>query len=388
MGWGNPFSGVTHAISSGISGITHGADRLIRDIPGSKKEWETGGRYAAAIPTGGLSLAKNRNQALRIAGTEAALLGGAYGLGVGGFGAAPEVAGGATGASTFGPFAGGYEGATTGGLTDFGLADPVGTAASAGTGAEGAGTVLAAEGGGGGLGGGSTVASLFRDTATGATGLGGSTAPASVTGASGLPPAAIGSGGQFPSNLGPLGDSTTWAADKVNPDMARAATTSTLGTVSKFAAKYGLPIAALSTQLLRRPGIPQEGNLSSRYDTMNAAGNADIASARAGKISKSQQAQVDTFKRDSDSALKQYMANSGQGLDSTSYLEMKGKIDLAATAMQQGFVDQLFSQGLAELGLADSAQSQLINLRMQREQNTSDALNNFMMTAGMIGVFG
>lgn len=384
------FSGVTNAISHGLSGITHGADRLIRDIPGSKKEWETGGRYAAAIPTGGLSLAKNRNQALRIAGTEAALLGGAYGLGVGGFGAAPEVAGSAPAgwaADTYGmstipgdiPASSAITGATSSTIPSeyaTGGADFLGGDTISGVSSPSS------------VAGGTPVGVAFPNTATGNVGLGGSTAPTSVTSASGLPPAAIGSGGQFPSNLGPLGDSTTWAADKVNPDMARAATTSTLGTIGKFAAKYGLPIAALSTQLLRRPGIPQEGNLSSRYDTMNAAGNADIASARAGTISKSQQAQVDTFKRDSDSALKQYMANSGQGLDSTSYLEMKGKIDLAATAMQQGFVDQLFSQGLAELGLADSAQSQLINLRMQREQNTSDALNNFMMTAGMIGVFG
>ena len=239
----------------------------------------------------------------------------------------------------------------------------------------------------------------------------GSTAPSSITGSNsaGMPSSQIGSSAQLSAGQGPLGDAASGIGDTNTADYSlnsasnsptatghantpltsapASGMSSNLATMGKFAAKYGLPIAALGTQLLRKPGIPQEGQLNDRYNTTNAQGEADLASARAGNISPSQRQQIATFKKDSDSALKQYMANSGQGMDSTSYLEMKQKIDQAGVAMEQGFVDQLFSQGLGELGLADSAQGTLINLRMQREQNTSNAMNQFMMTLGMMGAF-
>lgn len=158
--------------------------------------------------------------------------------------------------------------------------------------------------------------------------------------------------------------------------------------VGKFAAKYGLPLAALGTQLLGRPKIPEMGALSGRAAAMEKAGQEDIASARAGNLTPAQQAGIDKFKSDQMSSVKQYMANSGQGMDSTSFLQLKANVDQQALAMSQGFLDQLMSQGLNELGLADSAESQLINLRLQREQETQSAINNFVFTMGLMGAFG
>jgi hypothetical protein len=161
-----------------------------------------------------------------------------------------------------------------------------------------------------------------------------------------------------------------------------------LSGAGKFASKYGLPIAALGTQLLGRPKIPEMGALSGRAAEMEKAGQADIASARAGNLTPAQQAGIDKFKSDQMSSVKQYMANSAQGADSTSFLQLKANVDQQALAMSQGFLDQLMSQGLNELGLADSAESQLINLRLQREQETSAAFGNFMMTYGLLNGWG
>lgn len=158
--------------------------------------------------------------------------------------------------------------------------------------------------------------------------------------------------------------------------------------VGKFAAKYGLPLAALGTQLLGRPKIPEMGALSSRAASMEKAGQEDIASARAGTLTPAQQAGIDKFKSDQMSSVKQYMANSGQGMDSTSFLQLKANVDQQALAMSQGFLDQLMSQGLNELGLADSAESQLINIRMQREQETQSAFNNFLFSYGLMSGWG
>lgn len=234
--------------------------------------------------------------------------------------------------------------------------------------------------------------------------------PSYANGGTGLSPSVIGGSGQLSPGMGPQGDVAggvgntdsldySLSSDATDKGMSATghATNPMVGPkpgmmdtamgYGKIAAKYGLPVAGLATQLMRKPGIPQEGQLDARYASQNAAGEADLANARAGNVTPSQRANIDRFKSDSMSSLKQYMSNSGQGVDSTAFVEMKGKIDQAGLAMENGYVDQLFSRGLSELGLADSAQSQLINLRMQREQNTSNAMNNFMMTLGMMGAF-
>lgn len=232
------------------------------------------------------------------------------------------------------------------------------------------------------------------------TGVAGSP-PASVAPpGTGLPPSYVGSSAQLPSGGGPLGDVATGVGDTTTdynaaskaltepPSSASSVIKSTLGDVGKFAQKYGLPIAALSTQLLRKPGIPQEGQLSDQSQQNRDRGNADIDKARSGQLTDSQKAQITKFKSDTDTQIKQYMVNSGQGVDSTAYVEMKAKMETTALAMQQGFSDQLFAQGMAELGMADTEQAQLIQIRLQREKETGDAFNQFMWTLGMMGHFG
>jgi hypothetical protein len=94
MGIGSFVHKVTHAASNAVHSVTHAADSVVRAIPGDKKQAQTIGRYALAIPTGGLSLARNRQQAIKIAGTEAAIAGvvaGGYALAS--YYGAPAVAG-------------------------------------------------------------------------------------------------------------------------------------------------------------------------------------------------------------------------------------------------------------------------------------------------------
>jgi hypothetical protein len=222
-----------------------------------------------------------------------------------------------------------------------------------------------------------------------------------VTGA-GVPTAFSSTSAAAPSYLGPMGDEFSAASGAENlsgglaPPSSDAATLSAkskgifgTGISGGDALRFGLPSAALGAQLLgNRKGAIDTGPIEARQAFMEKQGQADITNARAGNLTPAQQAGIDKFKSDQMSAVKQYMVNSGQGVDSSSFLQLKANVDQQALAMSQGFLDTLMSQGLNELGLADSAEAQLVNIRLAEEQRRSNAWNQFMWSMGLLGAFG
>jgi hypothetical protein len=328
---------------------------------------------------------------------EAAGIGTGTGLGLGGSPTGP------------GPGAGGLPGVDTAAASDAGMLPPPNQPAVDDTGG--------GSGSGGGEGGtGSPAVGPYGPYAAG---YQGATAPAStslVDSTGGLPPAMVPGSTASPTVLGAPGYGVPGTDPTIDPVTGQPTQPSALGPytpnapgslgsttmgptppgldsssplaeVGKFAAKYGLPLAVLGTQLLRKPSIPQEGNLNQTANTQQAQGQADIANARAGNITPAQQQQITNFTTSSMESIKQFMANSGQTQNSSAFQAESQKVQATAIAMQQGFVDQMFNQGLAEMNLANSAQAQLVQIQLQRDQQTQQALNNFMLTLGLSGAF-
>jgi hypothetical protein len=373
MGWFSDLTGIKTPsfISNAGQSVRKTVDQAIRAIPSSRDQATRAGLTAVGIG------------ALGYGGYQAGLFGGGAGSGIA-YPVSAEGAGGGipalsdvveAGAPAAAPGAVGVPSAAAGG---FGTA--VGTLGESGI-------PFAAAAPGIDLG--ITAPAFTSSPQLTATGVSGSGLPVGTLPSSSAFPAYQGPfSGDFggPTDTGPLASRLPAGGGlKEAPTLANKFLNSGVG---NFAAKYGLPLAALGTQLLGRPKIPEMGALSGRAAAMEKAGQEDIASARAGNLTPAQQAGIDKFKSDQMSAVKQYMANSGQGMDSTSFLQLKANVDQQALAMSQGFLDQLMSQGLNELGLADSAEAQLINIRLQREQETSAAFGNFMMTFGLLNGWG
>jgi hypothetical protein len=148
---------------------------------------------------------------------------------------------------------------------------------------------------------------------------------------------------------------------------------------------WGLPAAALGTSLLSgKRQIPQESQLTAQQQQFYNQGSALVNQANQGQVTGPQQAQIDNFKRTQMASAKQYLATTGQGTDSTAMLGMQANIDMQATLLQQGFVQQNFQMGMSEMGIADSATAQLIQLQLQKQEQTSQAMSNFMYTYAMM----
>lgn len=142
-------------------------------------------------------------------------------------------------------------------------------------------------------------------------------------------------------------------------------------------------VTAGSLFLGNRP-IPESGALRQEQGLSGPGINA-MRAGMAGQITPSQQAQIDRWTSDQKAAARQLLINSGQGVDSSAMAEMNAKIDQGALAMKQGFSDQLFQQGVQELGISDAATQNLIGLKMQQQQRTGQALSAFLLSYGLLG---
>jgi hypothetical protein len=159
------------------------------------------------------------------------------------------------------------------------------------------------------------------------------------------------------------------------------------GTGTKGLGGLVLPAALASSLVLGNRKIPQSGALGADQALQGPA-LANMASAQAGNISPSQQAQVDQWTKQQKEQVKQYLATSGQGADSTAAVQMLANVDAQALAMKQGFADQMFNESMQQLGVSDSATQALINLQLQQQQNTSQALSQFMLAYGLLNGAG
>jgi hypothetical protein len=128
----------------------------------------------------------------------------------------------------------------------------------------------------------------------------------------------------------------------------------------------------------RKKPLPQQQQLTDQQQRMTATGNDLISKAQAGQLTPAMQATIDKFKSDALSQAKQYLANSGQGNDSTALQNMQQNIDVQAMGMVKQFTDQMYQEGLQALQIADGATQQLINLKLGQDQYGQQAMQNFM----------
>lgn len=156
------------------------------------------------------------------------------------------------------------------------------------------------------------------------------------------------------------------------------------GLTGKDLVKLGIPAAGLASSLLGKKGIPQADYLKNEQAQYGAQGQQLLTAAANNQLTPSQQQAVDTFKQQQMASAKQYLATTGQGADSTAMLGMKANIDAQALLLQQGFVQQTFQQGLSLMGVADQATAQLIQGQLYNDARTSQALQNFLMSYGLL----
>lgn len=152
--------------------------------------------------------------------------------------------------------------------------------------------------------------------------------------------------------------------------------------------KWGMPALGLGASLMfGQKQIPEQGNLQAQQSQYQA-GASLTQNAIAGKLTPANQAAIERWRAQQMASAKQYLINSGQGVDSTSYLQLQANIDQQALAISQGFLDQMFSQGMQLMGVGDAATQQLVQLRLQQQAQTSQALSTFMNTYALMMAWG
>lgn len=154
----------------------------------------------------------------------------------------------------------------------------------------------------------------------------------------------------------------------------------------KNLAKFGLPAAYLGMALLNsRKALPGESAYQQEAGQFGAMGAADIANARAGVLQPWQQSQVNAFTQQQTASAKQMLTNLGMDPNaSSSMLGLQQNIAQQADAIKNGYLQQTFSQGMSEMGIADAATQNYVQLQLARRQELSQALTMAMTTTAFM----
>lgn len=152
--------------------------------------------------------------------------------------------------------------------------------------------------------------------------------------------------------------------------------------------KWGVPLAGLGASLLfSNRAIPEESYLRNQQ-SMGTQGRDLVAKAQSGQLTPGQQAQIQRWTQSQMGAARQYLINSGQGTDSTAMLQLQANVEQQALAISQGFLDQSFNQGMQMMQIGDQATQQLVIARLHQQEQTGNAISNFMNVYGMMMGWG